>query len=101
MVRSHHTSDFAANDLRSFRLAALILEATDCILLCGGRDLLHHQWQGHESCPTQRRVPEQVLPSSEHFAVVVGVHVDDHIRARVDAGEVSWYRLDQLSLEIV
>ena len=102
MVRTHDTSDLPANDLRSFRLADLILEATDpqgasCYVAVeisftiNGRD-------------TRRAVRNagylNRFTGQRAFAVVAGVHVDDRIRDRIDAGEVSWYRLDQHSLEI-
>ena len=102
LVRAHDTSDLPANDLRSFRLADLILEATDpqgasCYVAVeisftvNGRDSRRAvRNAGYLSKFTGRRA----------FAVVAGVHIDDRIRDRIDAGEVSWYRLDQHSLEI-
>ena len=102
IVRAHDTSDLAANDLRSFRLADLILEATDpqgaaCYVAVeisftvNGRD-------------TRRAVRNagylNRFTGQRAFAVVAGVHVDDRIRDRIDAGEVSWYQLEQHSLDI-
>ena len=101
LVRAHDTSDLPANDLRSFRLADLILEATDtqgasCYVAVeisftvNGRDSRRAlRNAGYLSRFTGRRA----------FAVVAGVHVDNRIQDRIDAGEVSWYRLDQHSLE--
>ncbi len=101
IVRAHDTSDLPTNDLRSFRLADLILEATDpqgasCFVAVeisftvNGRDSRRAlRNAGYLSRFTGRRA----------FAVVAGVHVDDRIRDRIDAGEVSWYQLDQHSLE--
>ena len=88
--------------LRSFRLADLILEATDrqgasCYVAVeisftvNGRD-------------TRRAVRNagylNRFTGQRAFAVVAGVHVDDRIRDRIDAGEVSWYQLEQHSLDI-
>ena len=100
-MRAHDTSDLPANDLRSFRLADLILEATDpqgayCYVAVeisftvNGRDTRRAvRNAGYLSRFSGRRA----------FAVVAGVHVDNRIQDRIDAGEVSWYRLDQHSLE--
>ena len=102
IVRAHDTSDLETNDLRSFRRADLILEATDpqgasCYVAVeisftvNGRD-------------TRRAVRNagylNRFTGQRAFAVVAGVHVDDRIRDRIDAGEVSWYQLEQHSLDI-
>ena len=101
MVRAHDTSDLAANDLRSFRLADLILEATDqqgasCYVAVeisftvNGRDTRRAlRNAGYLSRFTGRQA----------FAVVAGVHVDDRIRDRIDAGEVSWIGWTSTRLE--
>ena len=102
IVRAHDTSDLETNDLRSFRLADMILEATDpqgasCYVAVeisftvNGRD-------------TRRAVRNAGylgrFTGQRAFAVVAGVHVDDRIRDRIDAVEVSWYQLEQHLLEI-
>ncbi len=102
MVRTHDTSGLGANDLRSFRLADLILEAKEqpgatCYVAV------------EISFTVNGRDTRRVLRNAEYLrrftgqpahAVVAGVHVDERIREPIAASEVSWYRLDRNSLEV-
>ena len=101
MVHTHDTSDLGANDLRSFRLADLILQAKEqqgatCYVAV------------EISFTVNGRDTRRALRNAEYLrrftgrpahAVVAGVHVDERIREHIAAGEVSWYRLDRNSLE--
>ena len=102
MVRAHDTSDLPANDLRSFRLADLILEATDPQgASCYVAVEISFTVNGRDSRRALRNAGYlNRFTGQRAFAVVAGVHVDDRIRDRIDAGEVSWYQLEQHSLEI-
>jgi len=102
MVRGHDTSDLKANDLRSFRLADLILEATDPQgVSCYVAVDISFTVNGRDTRRALRNVAYlSRFTGQRALAVVAGVHIDDRIRARVDAGEVFWYRIDQHSLGV-
>ena len=101
LVRAHDTSDLPANDLRSFRLADLILEATDPQgASCYVAVEISFTVNGRDSRRALRNAEYlSRFTGRRAFAIVAGVHVDDRIRDRIDAGEVFWYQLDQHSLE--
>ncbi len=101
MVNSSETSDLLANDLRSFRLADLVIEATDaagetCYIAveisftANGRDTdralrnaaFLTRFTGHRSYPA-----------------VVGMRKDHRIEARIESGEVLWHQLEAEDLE--
>jgi hypothetical protein len=101
LVQAQNTSDIPANELRSFRRADLIMEATDgtgetCYLAievsftANGRD-------------TTRAVRNAGFPSRftgrRYRAVVAGLHRDRRIQASIESGAVSWYQLDPQALE--
>ena len=100
MVRGHDTSDLKANDLRSFRLADLILEATEGVS-CYVAVEISFTVNGRDTRRALRNAAYlSRFTGQRALAVVAGVHIDDRIRARVDAGEVFWYRIDQHSLGV-
>ena len=102
LVQSSDTAGISVNDLRSFRLADLILEAHDssgesCYLAAeisftaNGRD-------------TARAIRNAGLlarfTGRRAHAAVAGLRHDDRIRDRIEAGEVAWYQLDAHALEV-
>ena len=101
LVQAQNTSDIPANELRSFRRADLIMEATDgtgetCYLAvevsftANGRDTTRAvRNAGFLSRFTGRRCR----------AVVAGLHRDRRIQASIESGAVSWYQLDPQALE--
>ena len=101
LVQAQNTSDIPANELRSFRRADLIMEATDgtgetCYLAvevsftANGRDTTRAvRNAGFLSRFTGRR----------YRAVVAGLHQDQRIQTSIESGAVSWYQLDPQALE--
>lgn len=101
LVQAQNTADIPANELRSFRRADLVLEATDragetCYLAvevsftANGRDTTRAvRNAGFLSRFTGRRCR----------AVVAGLHQDRRIQASIESGAVSWYQLDPQTLE--
>ena len=102
LVQSSDTAGISVNDLRSFRLADLILEAHDssgesCYLAAeisfaaNGRD-------------TARAIRNAGLLTRftgwPAYAAVAGLRHDDRIRDRIEAGQVAWYQLDAHALEM-
>ena len=95
------TTDVAANELRSFHRADVIVEAADregerCYVAVeasytvNGRD-------------TARAIRNAGLLSRftgrRSYAVVAGLRRDDRIQDRVDAGEVLWYQLTPQAMQ--
>ena len=102
LVQSQNTADIPANELRSFRRADLIMEATNrtgetCYLAveisftANGRDTTRAvRNAGFLSRFTGRRCR----------AVVAGLHRDRRIQTSIESGAaVSWYQLDPQALE--
>ena len=101
LVQAQNTADIPANELRSFRRADLVLEATDragetCYLTvevsftANGRDTTRAiRNAGFLSRFTGRRCR----------AVVAGLHRDNRIQTSIESGAVSWYQLDPQTLE--
>ena len=102
LIQSSDTAGISVNDLRSFRLADLILEAHDssgesCYLAAeisftaNGRD-------------TARAIRNAGLlarfTGRRAHAAVAGLRNDDRIRDRIGAGQVAWYQLDAHALEV-
>ena len=102
LVQSSDTAGISVNDLRSFRLADLILEAHDssgesCYLAAeisftaNGRD-------------TARAIRNAGLlarfTGRPAYSAVAGLRHDDRIRDRIEAGQVAWYQLDAHALEV-
>jgi hypothetical protein len=101
LVQSQNTSDIPANELRSFRRADLIMEATDqagetCYIAvevsftANGRDTIRAvRNAGFLTGFTGKRC----------YAVVAGLRQDNRIQTSIESGEVSWYQLDPQALE--
>ena len=102
IIKSSNTAGIPVNDVRSFRLADLILEArhtagelcyvvAEVSITVGRRDATRAiRNAGLLTRFTGRRA----------YAAVVGVRHDDGIRDRIEAGEVAWYQLDTHALEL-
>ena len=95
------TSGIPANELRSFRLADLIMEAragegeacyvaVEVSFTVNGRD-------------TARAIRNADFLSRftgrRSYPAVVGAHRDDRVRDAIESGEVFWYRLDSHQLD--
>ena len=102
LARSKGTKDIPANDLRSFRVADLIIEARDgkgetCFVAvevsftANGRDT-HRAIRnaGYMFRFTGKRA----------FPVVTGLRRDDGIRRAIASGDVHWYQLATESFEV-
>ena len=96
------TSDIPAGDLRSFRRADLIMEATDS----GGGETCYIAVE--ISFTANGRDTTRVLRNAEFltrftgkrsYAAVAGLYRDDRIRDCIESGEVLWYQLDPEVLE--
>lgn len=95
------TSDIPANELRSFRRADLIMEATDPD---GGTCYIAVEI----SFTANGRDTTRVLRNAEFltrftgkrsYAAVAGLYRDDRIQDYIDSGAVLWYQLDPEVLE--
>ncbi len=101
IVQSQNVSDIPANELRSFRRADLLMEATDqagetCYIAvevsftANGRD-------------TTRAVRNARFltgfTGKRCYAAVAGLHRDRRIQASIESDEVTWYQLDPQVLE--
>ncbi|MDE0239922.1 MAG: hypothetical protein OXQ84_06945, partial [bacterium] len=102
MVRTHDTSGLGASDLRSFRLADLILEAKEQAgTTCYVAVEISFTVNGRDTRRALRNAEYlSRFTGRQAYAVVAGVHVDERIREHIAAGEVTWYRLDRNSLEV-
>ena len=102
LVRSSDTTGIPTGDLRSFRRADLVMEASDdaqerCYLAveisftANGRD-------------TTRALRNAALltrfTDRGAYAAVAGLRYDNRIRDRFEADEVTWYQLDAHALEV-
>ena len=101
LVRSHDTADIPVNDLRSFRLADLIVEATAAGEPCYVAVEISFTANGRD---TKRALRNAVFltrfTGRRAYAVIASVQVDDRIRGILDDGDVSWYRLDRKTLDV-
>ena len=102
LVRSADTSGISKHDLRSFRLADMMLRATnpageECYVAvevsytANGRDTAR---AGRNALFLTR------FTGRRAYAVVAGLRFDERIRASVESGEVSWFQLDPEVLEV-
>ncbi|MDE3000867.1 MAG: hypothetical protein OXU79_17465 [Gemmatimonadota bacterium] len=101
LINATDTSDVPANELRSFRRADLIIEATDqsgahCYIAVE----ISFTVNGRDTRRTLRNAEFLTrLTGSQAFSAVVGLRRDDRIRDLVESGEVFWYQLDPEVLE--
>ena len=101
LVRSHDTADIPVNDLRSFRLADLIVEATDAGESCYVAAEISFTANGRDTKRAVRNAGFLTrFTGRRAYAVIASVQVDDRIRGILDDGDVSWYRLDRKTLDV-
>ena len=101
LAQARDTSGMSKDELRSFRLADLIMEATgphgdscyvavEVSFTVNGRD-------------TSRAVRNAAFLASftgrPAYAAVAGARMDERVRDRIESGDVFWYQLDPQSLE--
>jgi hypothetical protein len=101
LVRSHDTTDIPVNDLRSFRLADLVVEAAQEGDACYVAVEISFTANGRDTKRALRNAGFLTrFTGRRAYAVVAGVHVDDRIRDILDDGDVSWHRLDRKTLDV-
>ena len=101
MVRSHDTTDIPVHDLRSFRLADLIMEATDAGESCYVAVEISFTANGRDTKRMLRNAGFLTrFTGRRAYAVIASVKVDDRNCGILDDGEVSWYRLERKTLDV-
>ena len=101
LVRSQDTADIPVNDLRSFRLADLIVEAADAGESCYAAVEISFTANGRDTKRALRNAGFLTrFTGRRAYAVIASVQVDDRIRGILDDGDVSWYRLDRKTLDV-
>ena len=102
LVRSADTSGIAKHDLRSFRLADMMLRATnpageECYVAVE----VSYTANGRDTARAGRNAQFLTrFTGRRAYAVVAGLRFDERIRASVESGEVSWFQLDPEVLEV-
>lgn len=102
MARAADTAGILANDLRSFRLADLIMETVryDTRETCYIAVEISYTVNGRD---TRRAIRNAGLlrdfTGEDAFAVVAGVRKDDRVDADIAAARVMWYALDDEDME--
>ena len=101
LVRSHDTTDIPVNDLRSFRLADLVVEAAQEGDACYVAVEISFTANGRDTKRALRNAGFLTrFTGRRAYAVVASVQVDDRIRDILDDGGVSWHRLDRKTLDV-
>ena len=101
LINATDTSDVPANELRSFRRADLIIEATDqngapCYIAVE----VSFTANGRDTSRALRNAEFLTrFTGKQAYPAVVGLRRDDRIRGLVESGEVFWYQLDPEVLE--
>ena len=96
MTRAADTSDISRNELRSFHLADLVIEAVDS-------DNRRHYVAVEASYTADRRDTRRAIRNAHYLtrftghpahAVVVAMRVDREIDPQIASGEVHWYQVE-------
>ena len=101
MINNADTSGIPTNELRSFRRADLIIEATDqngtpCYIAVE----ISFTVNGRDTTRAVRNAGFLTrFAGKQAFSAVVGLRRDDRIQDLIDSGEVFWYQLDPEVLE--
>ena len=101
LINGADTSNVPTNELRSFRRADLIIEATDrngapCYIAVE----ISFTANGRDTSRALRNAEFLTrFTGKQAFSAVVGLRRDDRIRGLVESGEVFWYQLDTEVLE--
>ena len=102
LVRSSDTDGISRHEMRSFRLADIMLCATDaageeCYLAVE----VSYTANGRDTTRAQRNARFLTrFTGRRAFAVVAGLRFDERIRRDVESGAVAWYRLSPEVLEV-
>lgn len=101
LLRSHDTTDIPVNDVRRFRLADLIVEATDAGEPCYVAVEISFTANGRDTKRAFRNAGFLTrFTGRRAYAVIASVKVDDRTRGVLDDGDVSWYRLERKTLDV-
>ena len=101
LIDNADTSGIPTNELRSFRRADLIIEATDeddnsCYIAVE----ISFTANGRDTSRALRNAGFLTRFTGKHaYPAVVGLRRDDRIHGLIDSGEVFWYQLDPEVLE--
>ena len=101
LIDDADTSGIPTNELRSFRRADLIIEATDqdgnpCYIAVE----ISFTANGRDTSRALRNAGFLTRFTGKHsYSAVAGLRRDDRIQGLVEAGEVFWYQLDPEVLE--
>lgn len=101
LIDDADTSGIPTNELRSFRRADLIIEATDqdgnpCYIAVE----ISFTANGRDTSRALRNAEFLTrFTGKQAFSAVVGLRRDDRIQGLVESGEVFWYQLDPEVLE--
>ncbi len=101
LIDDADTSGIPTNELRSFRRADLIIEATDqdgnpCYIAVE----ISFTANGRDTSRALRNAGFLARFTGKHaYSAVVGLRRDDRIQGLVESGEVFWYQLDPEVLE--
>ena len=101
MVRSQGDLDIAANDIRSFRRADLIIEVANgagdtCYLAAE----ISFTANGRDTARAIRNAEIlRELTGKQAWPAIAGVYRDRRIRETIESGKVSWYQLDAQVME--
>ena len=101
LIDNADTSGIPTNELRSFRRADLIIEATDedgnpCYIAVE----ISFTANGRDTSRALRNAGFLTRFTGKHvYSAVAGLRRDDRIQGLVESGEVFWYQLDPEVLE--
>ena len=102
MIDRADTSDIPANELRSFRRADLIMEATDQERAkCYVAVEISYTANGRDTTRALRNAGFLTrFTGRRSYAAVAGLFRDERIQDLIDSGEVAWHQLDPEILEV-
>ena len=102
LVRSSDTDGISKQELRSFRLADIVLCATDHAgAECYVAVEVSYTANGRDTSRAQRNARFLTrFTGRRAYAVVAGLRFDERIRRSVESGAIAWYQLDPEVLEV-
>ena len=102
LVRSSDTEGISKHELRSFRLADIVLRATDNAgAECYVAVEVSYTANGRDTSRAQRNARFLTrFTGRRAYAVVAGLRFDERIRRSVESGAIAWYQLDPEALEV-
>ena len=103
MIEAADTAGISVGDLRSFRVADLLLEATaQDGEICYVAVEISYTANGRDTDRAIRNAEYlRRFTGRRSFAVVSGLHQDDRIRDHIESGKLHWHQLtpEQLDAE--